>query len=160
MLYSFLESVKFTAHIFPLAILRIGIGSYFLNQSIDKLNTNYLVTPQLARTLNELLSSSQASVNFKYLISEAIIPSWQFFAYFLFFVQLFIGLSFVSGFLVRVSSILGIILCTFYLLMDVVSITPFYQILLLNFIAMGFIGAGRCLGADYFFYKRYNGWLW
>lgn len=160
MLYSFLESIKFTTHIFPLAVFRIGIGSYFLNQSIDKLNTNYLVTPQLARTLNELLSSSQASVNFKYLISETIIPSWQAFAYFLFFLQLFIGISFISGFLVRVSSILGVILCSFYLLMEVSSIAPFYQVLLLSFISMGFIGAGRCLGADYFFYKRYNGWMW
>lgn len=160
MFYSFLESIKFTAHIFPLAIFRIGIGSYFLNQSFDKLNTNYLVTPQLARTLNELLSSSQASLNFKYLISETIIPSWQFFAYFLFFVQLFIGFSFVSGFLIRISAILGAILCSFYLLMQVSSITPFYQILFLSFLSMGFIGAGRCLGIDYFFYKRYNGWLW
>ncbi|MBE8162746.1 MAG: DoxX family membrane protein [Bdellovibrionaceae bacterium] len=160
MFYSFLESIKFTAHIFPLAIFRIGIGFYFLNQSMDKLNTNYLVTPRLARDLSELLSSSQASVNFKYFISEAVIPSWQFFAYLLFFLQLFIGFSFISGFLVRISSILGVVLCTFYLLIEVSSITPFFQILLLSFISMGFIGAGRCLGMDYFFYKRYNGWLW
>lgn len=160
MFYSFLESIKFTAHIFPLALLRIGIGTYFLNESFDKLNTNYLFTPQLARILNELLSNSQASLNFKYLISETIIPSWQLFAYFLFFVQMFIGLSFVSGFLVRIGSILGVILCSFFLLMQVSSITPFYQILFLSFLSMGLIGAGRCLGFDYFFYKRYNGWLW
>lgn len=160
MLYSVLESIKFTAHIFPLAVFRIGIGVYFLRQSFDKLSNDYLISPQLARKLNELLSSSQASVSFKYLISESIIPSWQIYSYLLFFLQLFIGLSFVSGFLVRISSIFGIILCSFYLLIQSAAIADFYQILLLSFISMGFIGSGRCLGLDYFFYKRYNGWLW
>jgi thiosulfate dehydrogenase [quinone] large subunit len=71
-----------------------------------------------------------------------------------------IGISFLIGFLVRPTALLGALLMLNFIFAGGDAATSLQQTFLALFIVLFWVGAGRCLGFDYFFYKRQRGLWW
>jgi thiosulfate dehydrogenase (quinone) large subunit len=61
---------------------------------------------------------------------------------------------------VRPAAILGAILALNFIYFGGPDNTALQQTHLVLFIVLGWLGAGRCLGLDYYFYKRQRGLWW
>ena len=74
--------------------------------------------------------------------------------------ELIIGVLLILGFLVRPACLLGVVLMVFYIASQGLDLVPFYELNILIFVTFLWLGAGRCIGIDYYFYKRKRGFLW
>lgn len=161
MLVAFVESVKYVGHLLPIAFLRVFIGYYYVNQALLNIHGEFLQKPYLAENIRNFLPRSTASDWYRAILETVVIPNWQYFAYAITIAQVMIGFSYVVGYMVRPLSLLGIIL-TFNLMIALGPHQGELQttfLLILHF-TLGWLGAGRCLGFDYFFYKRRRGIWW
>lgn len=159
MFVAFFESIKYVGHLFPLAFLRVFIGYFYLSQALQKYNGDFLTQPRIADWISESLALSTAPSWYHDFLQQVVIQQWKFFSGIIVVFELLIGLSFLLGYLVRPVALLGIILSVFYL-----SVMPGQDIIFKTFIAIHvtllWLGAGRCLGFDYYFYKRHRGIWW
>ncbi len=160
MIVSFFESIRYVGHLFPAAFLRIYIGYYFLNNSLVKFQGDFLTRPRLAATLGEWLPGSFSPDWYRSLIESFVIPNWQIFSYLLASSELVIGVSFLLGYMVRPVSVLGVFLSFNFILIGATMQQDFYKIAIAVFITLGWLGAGRCLGLDYYFFKKKRGIWW
>lgn len=160
MLISFFQSFKYVGHLYPIAFLRIYIGYVFLSSAIDRIGAEFLTQPRLAASIVEALPLSAAPEWYSDLVQQFVLPNWQFFAYFLTYCEFIIGISFLVGFLVRPTAILGILVSVNMIYFDSLNPAQFHQLYVALFVILLWIGAGRCLGLDYFFYKRQRGLWW
>lgn len=160
MLYSFFNSIKYVGHLFPVAVFRMFIGYFYLHEALEKLSGDFLVQPRLARTLSQLLEQSLAPLWYKSLFIEVIIPYWQIFAYWFICFEILAGLSFLLGFFVRPVALLGALLSLSMIILNVPSFYPLFHLSFFVFFTIGLLGGGRCMGVDYFFYKRYRSIWW
>lgn len=167
MLVAFVESIKYIGHMLPVAFLRVFLGYYYLNQALIQLHTDFLSHPYLAEDIRAFLARSTAPEWYKSFLDVVVIPNWQIFAAAIVIAHLLIGLSYILGYLVRPMSMLAIFMGLNLLLalgvgghqsqMTAELQTTF--VLVIHF-TLGWIGAGRCLGFDYYFYKRRRGIWW
>lgn len=160
MLLAFLESVKYVGHLLPISFLRIFVGYYYLNSSLRLLNQDFLVRPRLAEQISEWLPASQAPIWYKLFLSQTLVPYWQPVAFTFIGIQLVIAFSYILGYLVRPIALMASLLS-----LNLIFISPPHaEDLLKTFIAvhiiMAWVGAGRCLGVDYYFFKRRRGIWW
>ncbi len=171
MLVAFIESFKYVGHLIPIACLRIFLGGYYLKHSIAAFQSDFLTKAYLAEDVRNHLPLSTAPEWFRWFLENAVIPNWQVFAISVALSQAFIGVSYILGYLVRPAAIIGVVLSMF--LIGAIGVgtvngagnlagialqaTTFMVVLHL---VLGWIGAGRCLGFDYFFYKRHRGLWW
>jgi thiosulfate dehydrogenase [quinone] large subunit len=157
---SFFESVKYTGHLFPISFLRIFMGVLYIQQGLEKLNGDFLSRPRLAEQISNWLPGSSAPAWYKYFIGSQIIPHWQTAAFIILGLELAIGISYILGYVVRPMALVAVFLC-FNLIF---FYGPASEELLKNFVAVHFVlawvGAGRCLGFDYYFFKRRRGIWW
>lgn len=158
-LTAFFESIKYVGHLFPIAFLRVFVGYYYLNEALTKYHGDFLVQPRLADWANQSLIQFPHQEWVTTLLQTAVIPEWRIFAALVVTLECMIGISYLLGYLVRPLSVLGILLSGFMLLL-----LPDSEVFLKLFIAVHFtlawLGAGRCLGFDYYFYKRHRGVWW
>lgn len=159
MFNAFFESIKYVGHLFPVAFLRVFIGYFYLNQAIEKYKGDFLIQPRLADWINEGLTSSVSPFWYQEVLQQVVVPQWRIFSGTLVVFEFLLGLSFLMGYFVRPMAILGVILSFFYF-----SVQPQAEILHKLFIAihvtLAWLGAGRCLGFDFYFYKRNRGIWW
>lgn len=160
MIIAFLESVKYVGHFFPLVILRVFMGSWFLRQALLKYNGDYLLQPKLAAAINEFLPNSDAPEWYRNFLDSVVVPHWQLFAYSLMYFEFIIGTGLILGFLTRPLAILGAFIAWNYSYNTAPDLVPFYTLQLVVCLVLSWLGAGRCLGMDYFFFKRQRGLLW
>ncbi|MBX7230913.1 MAG: DoxX family membrane protein [Bdellovibrionales bacterium] len=160
MIFSFFESFKYVGHLFPVVVLRMSLGGWFFTQAVTKYQGDFLLQPKLAAALSEFLPSSMAPDWYRQMADSLLIPHWQIFSYTLMYFEFLIGLSFIFGFLVRPFAVLGMVVAWCYLNMTSHEVSDFYQLQIVVFFVLGWLGAGRCLGIDYFFFKRQRGLLW
>lgn len=160
MVLAFFESIKYVGHLLPLAFLRVYLGYYFLDRALERTQGDFLLQPRLAAMLTEWLPQSNSAYWYQELIEQVVIPNWKAFAYFITYIEFLIGVSFLIGFLVRPVSLLGIFLCLNFIYGIGQPTVELHQLHLALFIVMLWLGAGRCLGLDYFFYKRQRGLWW
>ena len=163
MIVAFVESVKYVGHLFPVAFLRIFLGYYYVNQALLAAQTGFLARPYLAEDIRAYLPRSTAPDWYRNMLTTIVVPDpyWQWFAYALVGGQILIGVSYILGYLVRPFAIVGIFI-------TVNSMLAFGQLpseaqlpfLLMLHLTLGWLGAGRCFGVDYFFYKRRRGIWW
>jgi thiosulfate dehydrogenase [quinone] large subunit len=161
MLVAFVESIKYVGHLLPIAFLRIFLGYFYFNQALARLYGDYLTHAYLAEDIRGYLPRSPAPDWYKATLETLVIPNWQWFAAAITGIQLAIGASYILGYMVRPFSMVAIAL-GFGLQMAVgpgPSETLAMFMLVLHFI-LGWMGAGRCLGVDYYFYKRRRGVWW
>lgn len=160
MLVSFFESIKYVGHLLPISFLRIFLGYFYFMDGINKFSNDFLIRPEIAAQISEWLPSSQAPDWYKISFNLYVIPHWQSLAFIVLALQLTIGVSYLIGFAVRPTAILAAIL-TFNLLY---FSGPQFETLLKTFLAIhlvfAWVGAGRSLGFDYYFYKTRRGFWW
>ncbi len=160
MLVAFFDSIRYVGQLYPVAMMRIYIGYYFLNSGLARSQGEFLNQPRLAAVIMESLPQSDLPNWYANLLQNFVVQHWQFFAYFITYCEFIVAISFLIGFLVRPISLLGIFLMINYIYAGHDIATGVQQIFLVLFIIMFWIGAGRCLGVDYYFYKRQRGLWW
>ena len=162
MIKTYLYSFGYAGLMFPVALFRICIGYIFLSSSFDKINSDYLIHPLISAKITEWLPYSTAPEWFKNWLELDIIPNdnWKILAFAFTYFEFFIGVSYLFGLLVRPASIMGMFLMLSYILVFGSGLVVYYQLLFFVFLMLMWVGAGRCMGLDYFFYKKYRGLLW
>lgn len=160
MLVTFFESIKHVGHLFPVVILRIFMGFYFLNTAIANFNGAFLNRPLLAEMIRDWSPASTAPLWYKGLLDAIVLPQWQLVAYCIVYLQFVIGFSYIFGFFVRPVSVLGFLLAWNFIYWTPVEMQDFYRLQMAAFTVLCLIGAGRCLGIDSYFYKRNRGVWW
>ena len=161
MLVAFVESIKYVGHLLPIAFLRIFIGYFYFNQALARLRGDFLTHAYLAEDIRAYLPRSQAPEWYKGLLETIVIPNWQYVAVAIVAIQMGIGLSYILGYLVRPFAIfaLGLSVASIFAVGPGPSETQAMFLMVLHF-TLGWMGAGRCLGVDYYFYKRRRGIWW
>lgn len=160
MLVSFFESMKYSGHLFPVALLRVYMGYYFLSLGVERLEGQFLIQPRLAAQIMNYLPEKNLPLWYSDAVQAVIVPNWQFFAYGLVYAQIAMGICLIVGFLVRPATLVGILLSFNAILLGSPSATVLNQCFLAVFIVLFWLGAGRFMGFDYFFYKRQRGIWW
>lgn len=160
MLVSFFESIKYVGLMFPITVLRVYMGYYYFHSALVRYKGDFLVQPRLAASINEWLPPSSAPEFYRTFVETVVVPQWQWFAYAVTFVEFGIGLSFLFGYMVRPFAIFAVFLCYFMLYISSPEQTELLKIFMVVNITLGWVGAGRCLGIDYYFYKRRRGLWW
>ena len=159
MLASFLESIKYVGHMYPVAFVRIILGYQSLSMVFSRINSGYLEHPYISERLNLSISGTSHSLYFE-LFKSLIQSQWLVMSYVLIFFEIIIGISYILGFGVRVASFLGMILSLhIYFFFEFVS-SPGQVFLFYIHLLFFMLGAGRCLGLDYYFFKSRRGLLW
>lgn len=160
MLVAFFESVKYVGHLIPLAFLRIFLGYYYLDLALDKFRGPFLVQPRFAGEIAEILPSLPAPLWYKGAIETIVIPHWQTIAFLLVGLEFAIAFSYLLGYVVRPIALLAAFLALNQLALTVSGTEDLPRMLLAIHLTLAWVGAGRCLGIDYYFFKRRRGLWW
>lgn len=160
MLVSFFESVKYVGHLIPIAFLRVFLGYYYFQQAIIKYKGDFLDRPRLAAQVAEALPTLQIPFWYKTIVENLFIPNWQVIAFTVTGLEFAIAISYLLGYMVRPMALLGVFLSFNMLMISGPQYEDFYRTLLALHFAMAWVGAGRCLGFDYYFFKRRRGIWW
>lgn len=160
MLASFLESIKYVGHLIPIAFLRIFVGSIYFQSALIKFQSDFLVKPKLASEVAEVLPTLLLPVWYKELVEAWLVTRWQSFGFVWMALEFAIGISFVLGYVVRPIAILAAFLSFQFLIIHLAPGEAWHRLLFVLHLAFAWVGAGRCLGIDYYFYKRQRGWWW
>ena len=160
MLVAFFESIKHVGHLYPVALLRIYLGYVYFSNAIDRVEGAFLEQPRLAATIMESIPNRELSDWYRDILENIVVPNWQIFAYTLVYIEFIIGISFLVGFLVRPIALFGIFLAANGIFVVDATLIPMQQAYLALFIVLFWLGAGRCFGLDYYFYKRQRGLWW
>lgn len=160
MILAFFESVKYVNYMYPVSIIRILFGYVMLQNAFERISSNFLIHPKLAASITEWLPQSSAPLFYREILENFFVGNWKIIAYAIVYAEFIIGFCFIIGFLIRPISILGIIYSIHFIYSHAQPSVDLYVCYLLFFFLTLLIGAGRCLGLDYFFYKRQRGWLW
>lgn len=160
MIRELLESLKYVGHYFAIFFLRIFVGVYILNMGLDKFYGSYLTEPLLAAQINEFFNISSTSWGADYFFLEVVRPYWTSFAKIQVGIELLTGFLLIIGFLVRPVMLVLVIYLWGLSYIQAPELWPWISMLSAVLFSLGWAGAGRCVGVDYYFYKRYRGFLW
>lgn len=160
MLASFFESVKFIAHLLPVSFLRIFLGYLYFEQAINHIRLGWLDKPILSVKVSQLLSSSNLGEWHRLALENIAIPYWLEASFLIILLELAIGISYLAGYLVRPMALFAACMLWFQLGIVEPSQIMDLKILLVVNIFLSWIGAGRVLGFDYYFYKKQRGIWW
>jgi thiosulfate dehydrogenase (quinone) large subunit len=160
MLVAFFESVKYIGHLIPISFLRIFLGYVYFGQALKHFNTDFLWKPRLASTLTEIVNTVSISSWSKWQIENWMIPYWQGFAFSLTGIEFAIAISYLLGYVVRPIALIAVLLSFAQLSFAMPGEEIPLRLLVAIHLTLAWVGAGRCLGIDYYFYKRRRGIWW
>lgn len=160
MIIAFLESMKYLGHLWPVALLRIFVGYFFLASGIEKIHQNFLNSPILQDLVQKWIQTPDLNPQYIHFLQTWVLPHWQTFSYLVVFAELAVGVSFIIGFMVRISSILAIFLSVNFILAAGPAAETLNRLLIAVNAMFFLISAGRCFGFDYYFYKKIRGFWW
>lgn len=162
MIVAFFESIKYVGHLFPVSILRIYLGFVYLSQAMERYQGDFLIKPRLAGMIGQTLPTSSAPDWYRTFIEQIVIPHWLIFAYAIAVCEIFVGMSYLLGYMVRPFAMIAALLCLSFVWVGGLEnqSVNYYQLNLVVHLTLAVLGAGRCLGIDYFFFKRHRGIWW
>jgi thiosulfate dehydrogenase (quinone) large subunit len=160
MFQAYFESIKYVGHLLPISFLRIFLGYFYIDLAIKDWKFYSIGNGGLADLFVEALNKPALPSWYRLLLSEHIIPNWQTFAFILIGLQFAVGISYILGYVVRPTSLLAVFVCLNYLSLKSVDQEIFFKLLIACHILLAWVGAGRCLGIDYYFFKRRRGMWW
>jgi thiosulfate dehydrogenase (quinone) large subunit len=160
MLVAFFESIKYVGHLYPIALLRVYMGYYFFDLALSRVKGEFLTQPRLAAIIMDSLPQSDLPAWYARFLQYVVVPQWQYFAYLITYCEFLLGISFLLGIIVRPASLLAVFMMVNFIVAGGNATSAVQQVFLVLFIVMAWVGAGRCLGLDYFFYKRHRGIWW
>jgi thiosulfate dehydrogenase [quinone] large subunit len=159
MLVAFFESVKHVGHLLPLSFLRVFLGYYYLQSALEKFSGDFLHRPKLAAQVAEALPTFAGPTWYKHFLEMYFVPHWQTTAFIITGLEFAIAFSYLFGFVTRPMAIVAMLLAA-NMMMLTAGGSDFYKTLIAVHLVMAWIGAGRCLGFDYYFFKRQRGLWW
>jgi len=160
MLQAYFESIKYVGHLLPMSFLRIFLGYFYLDLVFKDWRPFILGVGGYSDIFVEAINKSHIPSWYRLLLSEYMIPHWQVCAFIIIGLQLAVGVSYILGYVVRPISIVAVFLCLNYLTIYPIDREIFFRLLISCHIMLAWVGAGRCLGLDYYFYKRRRGLWW
>lgn len=160
MFVTFIESAKYVGHLFPVAFLRMYMGYHFLSVGFKHTDSGFLTLPQLSGMIQQHLPSSSAPEWMVAFMESVVVPNWSVFSYLLTYSEFIIGIAMLLGFLVRPISLVAIVYCYCFMFISDLGMSALYQVLMVLFFILAWIGAGRSFGMDYYFFKRHRGVWW
>jgi DoxX. len=160
MFVSFFESVKYVGHLLPISFLRIFLGYYYLETALVKYRGDFLTRPRIADQIAEWLPASHAPNWYKIFVSSQMIPNWQVIAFIILGLEFAIAISYILGYVVRPMALIAVLLCFNLLFISGPGSEDLFKTFLAIHFMMAWVGAGRCLGFDYYFFKRRRGIWW
>jgi thiosulfate dehydrogenase (quinone) large subunit len=160
MIVAFFESVKYSGHLIPISFLRIFLGYYYLQDAIAKFKGDFLIRPRIAELISENLPASHAPEWYKWIFNTYMVSHWQGLAFVFLGIQMAIAISYILGYVVRPMALLAALFTFQMLYLSGAQLQDLLKILLAIHIAFAWLGAGRCLGFDYYFFKRVRGFWW
>lgn len=160
MLQAYFESLKYVGHLLPISFLRIFLGYFYLQQAFKDWKIHIVGNSMVSDLLVEALNKTQMPFWYRFFLTEHFMSHWPFYAFVLVGIQVVIGISYLIGYVVRPASIFGFILCLNYLALANTNQEFFFKLMIACHVLLAWVGAGRCLGLDYYFYKRYRGIWW
>lgn len=160
MIRAFLESIKYMGHLWPVALVRMILGIYYISWGSEKLGGDYLNQPYMSESIRLGLQQGHAPEWYQYFFEVFLQQNWQLFTYAVSYTELFIGISYLLGLFTRPFAVLGMALTMHSLWTQGFNLTSFYQILFLFHLLLFLLGAGRCLGMDYYFFRSRRGLWW
>jgi thiosulfate dehydrogenase [quinone] large subunit len=160
MIYAFFESFKYVGHLFPVAFLRVYLGYYWVNVAASMYNGGAFSTQSYVNELKTQFANHVVPEWYKMFLDNVIFQNWHLFSNLIVGAQFLVGISLAIGFLVRPMCLLGIIVSIHFVYLGGGPQESQYMSFIAIFITLLWLGAGRCLGFDYFFYKRNRGIWW
>jgi thiosulfate dehydrogenase [quinone] large subunit len=160
MFVSFFESVKYVGHLLPISFLRIFLGYYYLDQGMANYKGDFLLRPKMAAQVAEVLPSLQLPGWYRHVVEFYLIPHWQVLAYAVTGIEFAIAISYLLGYVVRPVALLGAFLTLNLLALSGAQSEDLFKTFFAIHLMMAWVGAGRCLGFDYYFFKRRRGIWW
>lgn len=160
MFVAFFESVKYVGHLLPISFLRVFLGYYYLEQGLSQFRGDFLTRPKLAAQVVDALPTLQIPGWYRLFLESVVVPQWQIFAFIILGINFSIAISYILGYVVRPVALMGMALSFHMLLMSGPQYEDLYKTFIAIHLIMAWVGAGRCLGFDYFFYKRRRGIWW
>ena len=142
----------------PLALVRIYLGIQTISIMFARLQLGYLDHPYVSERLN-LSAFSSSSLYFE-VFKDLVQSQWLLVTYFFLFIELVIGISYILGLAVRITSVLGMILSLHIYFFFEFATSPGQIYMFYIHLLFCLLGAGRCLGLDFYFYKSRRGLLW
>lgn len=160
MFVAFFESVKYVGHLLPISFLRVFLGYYYLEQALLKFRGDFLMRPRLAAQIAEVLPTLQTPEWYRLFLENVVIPQWQIFSFGLNGLEFAIAISYIFGYVVRPMALLGVVISLNMLVLAGPQTQDLYKTFVAIHLLMAWVGAGRCLGFDYYFFKRRRGIWW
>lgn len=160
MLQAYFESIKYVGHLLPMSFLRIFLGYFYFDLVFKDWRQFIIGVGGYSDIFVDALNKSQIPAWYRLVLSEHVIPNWHTYAFIIIGLQLVVGVSYIIGYVVRPVSMLAVLLCLNYLTIFPFEREIFFKLLISCHIMLAWVGAGRCLGLDYYFYKRRRGLWW
>jgi thiosulfate dehydrogenase [quinone] large subunit len=144
---------------YPVAFVRIILGYQSISTVVTRINNGYLQHPHISERLNLSMGGEGSGLYFE--IFKSLIQSqWLVMTYVLILFEILIGVSYILGFAVRIASLLGMLLTLHIYFFFEFQTSPGQVFLFYIHLLFFMLGAGRCLGLDYYFFKSRRGLLW
>lgn len=160
MFVAFFESVKYVGHLLPISFLRVFLGYYYLEQALLNYRSDFLMRPKMAAQIAEILPTLQIPMWYRQIVEFYLIPHWQTLAVATTGIEFAIAISYLLGYVVRPVALLGVFLSLNLLALSGPANEDLYKTFVAIHLMMAWVGAGRCLGFDYYFFKRRRGIWW
>jgi thiosulfate dehydrogenase [quinone] large subunit len=160
MFIAFFESFKYMGHMWPVALLRIYVGYFYLQAGIKQIREGYLSDPIMQSSLQKYITDHGTHERFLSAFQTWTMAHWQVTAEVVIIAQLVVGISFIIGFMVRPTSLIAIVLSLDFMVAVNSEAVSLNRILIVLNAALFCVAAGRCYGFDYYFFKRLRGVWW
>lgn len=160
MLISFFESFKYVGHLWPVALLRVYTGWFFLSAGIHKVEQQFLTSPVLQTTIEKWISNGAVVQHYAPFLQNLVLTHWQVFSYLVVTSEIAIGLCYIVGFMVRPAALVAIFLNLNILMAGGPEVAMINKIFIAISACLFLLAAGRCVGFDYYFFKKIRGFWW
>lgn len=160
MFISFFESFKYMGHLWPIALLRIYVGYFFLQAGIHRIQEGVLKNPIIQSTLQSWIDTHPQNHKVLGAFQSWLVNHWQITSEAVVIAQILVGVCFIIGFMVRPAALIAIVLSLDFMAAVGSEAVTLNKIFIVLNAALFLVAAGRCYGFDYYFYKRVRGIWW
>ncbi len=147
-------------HLWPIALLRIYVGYFFLQAGVHRIEEGVLRNPLIQGSLQNWMSTHPQDHHFFVIFQNWLLTHWQLTSEALVMAQIMTGICFIIGFMVRPAALVAIFLSLDFMTAVGSEAASLNKILIALNAALFLVAAGRCYGFDYYFYKRIRGLWW
>ncbi len=160
MILAYIESFKYVGHLWPITFLRWVIGWQYFRMAMNHIHSQFLSHPYLSEQLRMKMEGVGLIHGYLRFWEVLVQENWLVVSYVIVATELLIGASYFLGYLVRPVSLWAafVSLHLYWLVEAQGDMSQLFACYI--HLTFCLLGAGRCLGLDYYFYKSRRGLLW